>query len=224
MRTLTPVLCTSGLAAEARIARTAGFEVIVGAGDPGRTTALVETAVRHAKCLISFGIAGGLAPHLRPGDVILSAEVIGEDRRWRPRDDFHRQVSDLAQRMGAAEGPIYGARNILSTEAGKARAWRETGALAVDLESAIVARAAEAAGRPFVVLRTIADPATTQLPAAALIPLAHDGTPAIRQVLGAVLRRPQQIAALLGLARETRRALGALTGPARTLREAFAAA
>ncbi len=224
MRTLTPVLCTSGLAAEAQIARAAGFEVIVGAGDTRRTTALVETAVRHAKCLISFGIAGGLAPHLRAGDVVLSAEVIGDDCRWRPSDDFHHQVSDLARRIGAAEGPVYGASNILSTESGKARAWRDTGALAVDLESAIVARAADAAGIPFVVLRTIADPATRQLPSAALVPLAHDGTPALIRVLGEVLRRPQQIAALFGLARETRRALSALTGPARALREAFAAA
>lgn len=224
MRTLTPVLCTSGLAAEARIARAAGFQVIVGAGDPQRTTTLVEAATQRAKCLISFGIAGGLAPHLRPGDVILSAEVIGDDRRWRPDEPFHRQVSDLARRIRAAEGPVLGAGSILSTEGDKARAWRDTGALAVDLESAIVARAAEAAGIPFLVLRTIADPATRELPAAALIPLAQDGTPAIIRVLGEVLRRPRQIGALLGLARETRRALSALTGPARTLREAFAAA
>ena len=77
MRTLTPVLCTSGLAAEARVARAAGFQVIVGAGDPERTTALVKDAARDAKCLVSFGVAGGLAPHLAPGHVILSAEVIG---------------------------------------------------------------------------------------------------------------------------------------------------
>lgn len=224
MRTLTPVLCTSGLAVEARVARAAGFQVVVGAGDRQRTTALVENAARHAKCLVSFGIAGGLAPYLRPGDVILSAEVIGDDRRWRPDEHFRAQVSDLACRIGAAEGPVFGGRNILSTEGDKARAWRETGALAVDLESAIVARAAQAAGIPFVVLRTIADPAARELPPAALIPLAKDGTPAIIWVLGEVLRRPQQIAALFGLARETRRALSALAGPARALREAFAAA
>jgi len=58
MRTLNSVLCTSGLAAEARIARAAGFQVIVGAGDPERTAALVDAASRQAKCLISFGIAG----------------------------------------------------------------------------------------------------------------------------------------------------------------------
>lgn len=224
MRTLTPVLCTSGLAAEARIARAAGFQVIVGGGDTRRTTALVEDAVRDAKCLVSFGIAGGLAPHLRPGDVILSAEVIGEERRWRPDPRFHRELARLARQMGAIEGPVLGARDILATGTDKTRAWLDTGALAVDLESAVVAGTAEAAGIPFLVLRTIADPATRELPPAALIPLAEDGTPALIPVLGEVLRRPRQIAALFGLARETRQALTALAGPARALRGAFAAA
>lgn len=224
MRTLTPVLCTSGLAAEARIARAAGFQVIVGAGNRERTTALVDAAVQQAKCLVSFGIAGGLAPHLRPGDVILSADVIGADRRWRPDEWFHRQVCDLAARIGAAEGPMLGASEILATQDAKLQAWRETGALAVDLESAIVARAAEAAGIPFLVLRTIADPATRRLPTAALIPLAEDGTPAFARVLADILRRPRQITALFGLARETRQALRALAGPAHLLRGAFAAA
>jgi adenosylhomocysteine nucleosidase len=222
LRTLIPVLCTSGLAAEAKVARAAGFEVIVGAGDPERTAALVKDAARQAKCLVSFGVAGGLSPHLRPGHVILSAEVIGDDQRWYPDRRFHRQVADLARRMKAVEGPVLGSRAILATEDDKMRAWRETGALAVDLESAIVARAAEAVGIPFLVLRTIADPARRELPPAALIPLAEDGTPAFTRVLFEVLRRPHQIAALFGLARETRQALTALAGPARALRGALA--
>jgi adenosylhomocysteine nucleosidase len=220
MRTLIPVLCTSGLAAEARVARAAGFQVIVGGGDPGRTEALVEDAAQQAKCLVSFGVAGGLAPHLKPGNVILSADVIGDDRRWRDRA-FQRSAAALARRIGAVSGPVLGSRDILATEEDKAHAWRKTGALAVDLESAIVARAAEAAGIPFLVLRTIADPARRELPPAALIPLAEDGTPAFSRVVAEVLRRPHQIAALFGLARETRQALMALAGPARALRLAF---
>ena len=223
MRTLTPVLCTSGLAAEARVARAAGFQVIVGAGDQRRTAALVELAAQRAKCLVSFGVAGGLAPHLRPGQVILSGEVIGDHQSWRPNQHFHHQVSDLARRIGAVEGPVLGSCDILSTEEDKIRAWRATGALAVDLESAIVARTAEAAGLPFLVLRTIADPATRELPPAALIPLSENGTPAFTRVLSEVLRRPRQISALFGLARETRQALTALAGPARALRSALAA-
>lgn len=221
MRTLIPVLCTSGLAAEARVARAAGFQVIVGGGDPGRTETLVEDAAQEAKCLVSFGVAGGLAPHLKPGDVILSAEVIGDDRRWRAPAGFHRSVAGLARQIGAIDGPVLGSRDILATEEDKARAWFDSGAIAVDLESAIVARAAEVAGIPFLVLRTIADPARRELPPAALIPLAQDGTPALIRVVAEVLRRPRQIAALFGLARETRQALTALSGPARALRLAF---
>src|SRR5437764_178293 len=157
MRILTPVLCTSGLAAEARVAREAGFQVSVGAGDPERTTALVKDAARDAKCLVSFGVAGGLSPHLKPGHVILSAEVIGDDHHWRPNERFQQQIRGLGGRIGALEGAVLGSRAILATEDDKTRAWRETGAVAVDLESAIVARAAEAAGIPFLVLRTIAD-------------------------------------------------------------------
>src|ERR1700760_5194185 len=82
MHRLSTVLCTSGLAAEAKIARAAGFPVVIGAGDRERTAALVESAVRHANCLMSFGIAGALAPHLRPGDVVISAEVVSVDPRW----------------------------------------------------------------------------------------------------------------------------------------------
>lgn len=221
MRTLIPVLCTSGLAAEARVARAAGFQVIVGGGDRRRTESLVEDAVQDAQCLVSFGVAGGLAPHLRPGDVILSAEVIGDERNWSPTDGFRASVAKLARQIGAVDGSVLGSRDILATEDDKARAWRDTGALAVDLESAIVARAAEAAGIPFLVLRTIADPVRRELPPAALIPLAEGGTPAFARVVAEVVRRPRQIAALFGLARETRQALTALAGPARALRLAF---
>jgi hopanoid-associated phosphorylase len=224
MRTLAPVLCTSGLAAEARVARAAGFPVIVGAGDPLRTAALVAAAAEQARCLVSFGVAGGLAPHLRPGDVILSGEVVGDEQCWRPHQAFQQQVTAWARHMGAFEGPVLGARDILSTEINKAKAWRETGALAVDLESAIVARTAESVGIPFLVLRTIADPATRQLPPAALIPLAENGTPNLLRVLASVARRPRQVAALFGLARETRAALAALAAPARALHGFVAAA
>jgi adenosylhomocysteine nucleosidase len=224
MRTGTPALCTSGLAAEATIARAAGFQVIVGAGDARRTTALVEAAALGARCLVSFGIAGGLAPHLRPGDVVVSTEVIDGADRWRAPDAFHFEAGALADRIAATQGVVLGASGILADTCDKERAWRDTGALAVDLESAIVARTAAAAGIPFLVLRAIADPATRALPPAALIPLLPDGTPSLMRVFTEVLRRPRQIGALYGLARDTRRALGALAGPANALRGALAAA
>jgi hypothetical protein len=213
------VLCTSGLAAEAKIAREAGFRVILGAGDRNRTEALIETAAPRADCLVSFGIAGALAPHLRSGDVIVSGEVIAEDRHWQGEGRFRRRLANLARVIGAVEGPVFGACTIRSTRTAKAHAWRETGALVVDLESAIVARIAASVGIPFIVLRAVADPAQRDLPPAALIPLAANGVPDVIRVVAEILARPSQLAGLLGLARETRRGLDALVGPARALGE-----
>src|SRR5205085_9629660 len=135
MHRLSTVLCTSGLAAEAKIARAAGFPVVIGAGDRERTAALVESAVRQANCLMSFGIAGALAPHLRPGDVVISAEVVSAGQRWTAAEPFQSRVTALAQEIGAFGGAVLGATALLATEAASSRAWRATRALAGDLES-----------------------------------------------------------------------------------------
>jgi adenosylhomocysteine nucleosidase len=225
LKTTGPVaaLCICGLAAEAKIARAAGFPVVVGAGDRSRTTTLVESAVRHANCLISFGFAGGLAPELRTGDVIVSTNVVAADKRWWAEKRFRDRIADFARGIGALEGSVLGAQAILATAARKSRAWSETRALAADLESDIVARIATSAGMPFVVLRSIADAAYRELPPAALIPLSEDGTPRLARVLSSVLRQPRQLASLVGLAREVRTARLALAGPARALHGLLAA-
>jgi adenosylhomocysteine nucleosidase len=211
------VLCTTGLAAEAKIARRAGLSAVVGAGDHRRTVAVVEEAASAAECLVSFGIAGGLKPGLRAGDIVLSTEVVDQDRRWLSSDRLRPQIAELISEIAAIEGPVLGAQIALATKADKRRAWRTTGAVAVDLESIVVARAAAALGIPFIVLRAIADPAARELPPAALLPLAGDGRPALGQVLASVMRRPQQLPSLLTVAREARQALQALVGPAHAL-------
>ena len=221
---LATVLCTSGLAVEAKIARAAGFSVVVGAGDRERTKALVETAAARAKCLVSFGIAGGLAPGLKAGTVVVSGDVVSERQRWSVDAEYRDRLSRFAHGIGAIEGPVFGATSILATQSEKRRAWTASGALAVDLESEIVARAAAAFGIPFLVLRTVADTARRDLPPASLIPLAADGTPNCSRVVGAVLRRPFQLAGMIGLAHETGRALSALVGPARALHAIVSAA
>lgn len=215
------MLCTTGLEAEAKIARRAGLSAVVGAGDHRRTVAVVEEAASAAECLVSFGIAGALKPGLRAGDIILSTEVIDEDRRWLSSDSLRGRLAELVREIGASEGPVLGARMVLATKADKRRAWHETGALAVDLESVVVARAAAALGIPFLVLRAIADPAGRELPPAALLPLKQNGHPDLGRVLGSLLRRPGQLPTLLSVAREARQALAALVGPARALNGAL---
>ena len=224
MQPLATVLCISGLAVEAKVARAAGFSVLVGAGDRDRTATLVLKAAAQTNCLVSFGIAGGLEPELEAGTVIVSGEVISEGCHWVVESQFMRRLSNFAQSIGAIRGPVLGATSILATRTEKKQAWATTRALAVDLESEIVARTATALGIPFIVLRSIADTARRDLPPASLIPLSADGKPDLLGVLAAVLRRPFQVAGMIGLARETGIALSALIEPARALRSLVAAA
>ncbi len=211
------LVCVSGLAVEARIARRAGFSTVVGAGDRRRTEALVAAAIAGADCLVSFGISGALSAALRPGDLILSAEIVSARGSWQGDPAWRHRLGAWARSIGAASAPVLGADDILATRADKAQAHRSFGALAVDLESDIVARAAAAAGIPFAALRAIADPFERALPPAALVRLAAGGRADLAGVTASVLRRPRQMAALIGVFGETRRALRALARAAPVL-------
>ena len=224
MQPLATVLCTSGLKVEAKIAQAAGFSVVIGAGDRDRTATLVAKAAAQTECLVSFGIAGWLAPELEAGRVVVSGEVVSGRHHWTVEPNYMRRLSDFAHSIGAVEGPVLGTSSILATRIEKKYAWATTRALAVDLESEIVARTAMTLGIPFIVLRAIADTARRDLPPASLIPLGPDGRPHVFRVIAAVLRRPFQVPGLIGLAQETRMALSALIGPARALRSLVAAA
>jgi adenosylhomocysteine nucleosidase len=100
---------------------------------------------------------------------------------------------------------------VLATVAEKAAA-HAAGADAVDLESAAVARAAAAAGLPFSVLRAICDEAGRALPRAAVVALDAKGRIGAGRVLGALLRQPGDIFALVALGRDAGRARTALLG------------
>src|SRR5262249_15292137 len=144
MRSLATVLCTSGLKVEARIAQAAGFSVVVGARDRDRTAALVAAAAAKTDCLGSFGIAGGLSPGFKAGTVVVSGEVVSEGCHWAIEPAIRQQLSQFARSIGAVEGRVLGARSILASQTEKQSAWTATRALAVDLESEIVARTATA--------------------------------------------------------------------------------
>ncbi len=70
------VIAVTGLAREARIARRAGTTPVIGAGDEALLTRRLHEAIAAgAKGIISFGIAGALAPLLKPGDTIVATHV-----------------------------------------------------------------------------------------------------------------------------------------------------
>ena len=194
------------MTAEARLARGLGCPVEAGGGEErGAALAAERLLARGVSGLVSFGLAGGLDPLLAPGTLVVPRAVVLGDERW-------EADSLLGARLGGGTGHVLvgGGCGVLATAAAKAALRRATGADAVDLESAAVARAAVRAGVPFAVLRAVCDGAGRDLPRAALVALDSRGRIGGLRVLGAVLARPGEVAALLRLAGDAGRARRAL--------------
>ena len=194
-----------GLAAEARIAARFGGLVRAGGGTPsGAAAAATQLIGQGATALVSFGLAGGLDPSVRPGTLVIPRDVLsdGETLQADPA---------LAARFGGLTGhTILAGSAIVDTAAAKRALRSATGAHAVDLESGAVAQAARAHNLPFAVVRAICDPAERDLPPAALLALHPDGAIGLLRVMRSVLTRPAQISGLLVLASDAARARRAL--------------
>jgi adenosylhomocysteine nucleosidase len=189
---------------EAKAAHRLTKNILISGGRP-------DVAGRHAQTLIdggatslmSVGIAGGLAPGLKPGTVIVADEILADGTHY-------PALAICAPRVKGRTGAILGSRSIVASVDEKSALFAETSALAVDMESGPVARAAQDAGIPFIALRVIADPAWQALPPAALLTLSRKGRPRILAVLWSILRHPRQISALMETGRNTQTALLAL--------------
>ncbi len=193
-----------------------------GPGPERAGAAATRLARGGAGLLISFGICGGLDPELRPGDLLLADTVLAGDgarlsASAERRAVLEARLSGLSLRI--ATGTLLGQDRPLASAADKAARFAATSARAVDMESHGVARAAQAAGLPFLVVRAIADPAERSLPRAALKAIGPDGRLMPLRAFLAMYLRPWESPALVRLAYETRLAFDTLEKVAARLAE-----
>ena len=204
----------TGLRMEARRLRGLDLAVACSGGSPDKARSEAARLVADgAAALVSFGLAGGLAPELRPGDLLLPETVRGAgaaswsvDPIWRER--VHARLA--AGGLNSIPGAIVGSDDIVATASDKRALYEATGAQAVDMESHGVATVATAAGLPFLVIRALADPSDQAIPQVAREALRPDGRVRIRATLGGLIRQPGELIALLRLARQSTRGLASL--------------
>jgi adenosylhomocysteine nucleosidase len=194
-----------GLLAEARLARRLGGLVYIGGGTAAGAAAASRRALADAApALISLGLAGGLDPALRPGDVIVPEVVLASGHALRADSGLGHMLGGITPHR------LLGAASVAANALSKQRLRDETGAAALDLESGAVATFATQQGVPFAVLRVICDPAERALPPAALVALNRRGAIDLFPVLVSVLAHPAQLPALLALTRDATTAKRAL--------------
>jgi len=205
-----PVIAVTGMAFEARIARGHGVEAVFAARADRLERALAEATARGCAGIVSFGTAGGLAPDLAPGALVIADAIDGPfgrvqtDPAWSARLVAALHETPVWARvtrgtMAAVSAPVI-------SEQEKASLHRAKGALAVDMESHIAAAFAASRGVPFAVCRAIVDPAWRTLPRAATAGLRDDGSTAILPILRELLKQPSQLGPLLQVAGDARAA------------------
>jgi adenosylhomocysteine nucleosidase len=210
-----PVLIVTGLVQEARIAAGPGLTVICSSSDPQQLRELLTVFDPSTiRGVVSFGIAGGLDPTLKSGDVVVATEVLAGDARWLAGLTLSDELLasfPLGGRRVIRAG-LAGVEQVIAARAGKAALRSETGAAAVDMESHIAAAYAAETGLPFAALRVISDPATRALPPLAMAAIKPNGDIDLGKVLRGLARNPFTLRALVSTGIDFNRALRSLRG------------
>ncbi len=207
------VLVVCGLRAEAAIAQGdadgEGLRTIVSGGRAQTLLARLEQALDEERPdgVLSFGVAGALAPDLATGQLVVAATVAHAGRTF---DSDPPWTEALARRLKARASGLACAEVVVGDPLAKSALREATGAALVDMESGVAAQVCHARGIPFAVLRAISDQAATALPPSAVAGMGPDGEVRVGAVVRSLAGRPHDLPGLLRAARDSAAAFGSL--------------
>ena len=199
-----PVIVAAGMAFEARIAKGIGVRAVYGQKREVYLQKLHDFARAGARGIISFGVAGGLSPLLKPGDVVVASSVVTARGSFPTDPRWSRSLRNALTR--AVSGPIFAADATVMTVLEKEALWKGTGAAALDMESGAAAEVANYHKLPFAVLRVIIDPAHRSIPISAAVGARENGTTNALAVMRSLIQRPGDLGEIIRLADDARKA------------------
>jgi adenosylhomocysteine nucleosidase len=176
---------------------------------PRRAALASRTLLENgATALLSWGSAGGLAPKLFPGNLILPKTVIASDQSlYHVETSWHQRLCNrLKGYVDFHTEPLVESATVICTPAEKAVLFLQTGAIGVDMESGAVATVAQEARVPFMVVRAIADSADTTIPDSSLISVDEFGRLSCLKLIQGLAGHPGELFTLVRIARNYRAA------------------
>ena len=191
-----------------------GAMLAVSGMGPRRAAAASRTLLeKGATALLSWGSAGGLAPELCPGSLILPKIIIASDRSvYHVDTSWHEGLCKrLKGQVDLHTEPLAESATVVRTPAEKAILFQQTGAIGVDMESAAVATVAREARVPFMAVRAVADPMDTTIPKCTLNGFDEFGRLNLLKLIRGLVRHPTELFPLIHLARDYRAAQRTLT-------------
>lgn len=179
----------------------------------GETVRLALDRFPEAELVIGTGVAGALAPGMAPGDIVVADRIVTASAEGAPAEP-HVIVSEQARthlegRLRSAgldfsRGALLTSHRVLASTEAKRLAHEQSGAIAVDMESAAIAAETERRSMPFVVVRTVMDAAEHEVFGADLAD--EHGRVSALSATGYLARNPSAIAQLPRMMRNLGRA------------------
>ncbi|MGC8624930.1 MAG: hypothetical protein ACP5VQ_06665 [Phycisphaerae bacterium] len=146
--------------------------------------------------VIVAGVAGALAPDLAIGDLVIDTNSTDANR-------VAEFMNAMSRQRRVCVGPIYTAKEIVSTAGAKKRLHKETKAIAVDMENTYTRQLAERRQAPWLGIRAISDTAFENISPTVV----HfvDGSGSVRpwDMTLSLARKPILIPQLIRLGRNT---------------------
>ena len=197
---------------------------VSGAGPTQASTAAKLLLEHGANALVSWGCAAALQSRLRAGHLVLPEQIKSTDNTVFHVDSaWHNQifqaVSNKIERVDS--GLIVESQLLVTTAHEKQSLANTSNAVAVDMESAAIARLAKQMDVPFMAVRAIADPIEMSLPKAVSCAMSHNGDVNIPRLLFRLLLHPGEIGALIRLGMQFRAAQKMLCQVANILEHDF---
>lgn len=186
------IIAVTGTRQEAGLLKHHAVQAIAGGGDADRLRQILTEQVQGAAGLISYGTCGAMDRSLALGMMVIGQGVTGVldapcDALW---------VEALRGLLPQARvGMIHADGQLLSQTQDKAARAGASAAIAVDMESHIVAEVAVKLGLPFAILRCVSDEAGAPLPPAVQVMMGADGALALGAVARSLWAQPGQMGA-----------------------------
>lgn len=181
------VVCV-GLALEAEIVAER-FRAEIGGSDLTDVPFVLGRAIgTDCRAIVSFGLAGGLSPQLRAGDIVIASSIVGQNGNFATDDVWSGWL--LTAIPTAFYAPIAGVDLAVVASAQRLEIGGRMGALAVDMESHLVGQFAARHLMRFVTVRVVIDTVNRCIPETALACLSSNGETRRSKLGRLLLARP----------------------------------